>query len=505
MKRLLLPILILSLINAGEQLDEQIVARIKVEAFQNSKIMETLSNLSDVYGNRLTGSPAYRESAQWCISQLAEWGIPAEMEAWGTLPNSWDYNYISVNMVKPDYVPIPAFPKAWSAGTDGKITGEPVFVRIDSPEDIENYRGTLEGKIVFNGDPREFTPHFTADAQRVSEDELLEQKAIITPNMKNIPGASWERYSSWLGKTDTVAQFFADEKIAALVEPSSRDHGVIRVTRISSDSKFTDFFPALVISNENYGRIYRLQENEYPVEISIDLQTEFFGETTGYNVIAEIPGTDRKLKDQVVMIGAHLDSWHAGTGATDNAGNVATIMEALRILKKLDIQPRRTIRIALWEGEEQGYYGSTGYVTSHFADPATMTLKPEHANFSVYLNLDGGTGKIRGITLQRNELARDFFEACFAPFEQYNPMAVSVDAVSYTDHIPFDWVGLPAFDFIQDLIEYRTRTHHTNMDVYEAVIEEDVKYNAAIIAVLLYQAANRDEMIPRLELPSRTE
>jgi Zn-dependent M28 family amino/carboxypeptidase len=247
-------------------------------------------------------------------------------------------------------------------------------------------------------------------------------------------------------------------------------------------------------------------EKNIPVEIKAELQTSFYqDDSLGYNVIAEIPGYDRKLKKEIVMLGAHLDSWHAGTGATDNASGCAVVMEAVRILKSIDVKPRRTIRIALWDGEEQEYYGSRGYIKNHFGDAGTMQLKPDHDNFSVYFNLDNGAGKIRGIYLQNNDSARPIFEAWLRPFHDLDATTVTIRETTGTDHIPFNEIGLPAFQFIQDELDYDTRTHHTNMDVYEHVLAGDVMQASAIMASFVYHAAMRDEKIPRKPLPAKKE
>ncbi len=501
MKKISFCLLIVSVIYAQNAVDDQIVARIKMEAFQNSQVMETTSWISDVHGGRLTGSPTYRAAADWCVTRLNEWNIDAHLESWGTAESSWSYEQAEAFITKPYPSQLIAYPLAWSAGTSGPITGQPVFVNIESVSDIEAYRGSLKGKIVFNGTLGEANPHFTADAERMDDSELETERSLVTPNLRNLPSKSWQRYLKWTTATDTIAQFFAEESIAVLVTPSSRDHGVVRLTSISYDQQYAGAYPAIAIPREHFNRILRLDSLAIPVELKIAVDAEILDSATGYNVIADIPGTDRKLKDEVVLLGAHLDSWHAGTGATDNGGNCATLMEVLRIIKKLDLKPRRTIRIALWDGEEQGFYGSVGYIRKHFGDPATMELLPEHEKLSIYLNLDGGCGKIRGIYLQGNEMARSFFETGFEPFNYLGVGTISTDMVTSTDHMPFNWIGLPGFDMMQDLIEYWTRTHHTNMDVYEAVLEEDVKINAAVMTTLAWQAANREEKIPRVALP----
>lgn len=502
MKRIFFFILIISVIFSQDILDDQVVARIKMEAFQRSQVMETLSRISDVYGGRLTGSPTNRAAAEWCVTQLNEWGINARLESWGTINSGWSYEEVDAWIIKPHPGQLIAYPLAWSASTPGPITGQPVFVNIETGTDIEAYRDSLKGKIVFNGTLGKANPHFTADAERMEDSDLETERSLVTPNLRNLPSKSWKRYLKWTTATDTIAQFFKEESIAVLVSPSSRDHGVVRLTAISYDQQFAGAYPAIVLPREHFNRILRLNNLEIPVELRIDVKAKILDSIPSYNMIAEIPGNDRKLKDEVVLLGAHLDSWHAGTGATDNSGNCATLMEVLRIIKELDLKPRRTIRLALWDGEEQGFYGSVGYIKSHFGDPSTMALLPEHDKLSVYLNLDGGCGKIRGVYLQGNEMARSFFETGLEPFAYLGVGTISPDMVTSTDHMPFNWIGLPGFDMMQDPIEYWTRTHHTNMDVYEAVLEDDVKINAAVMATLAWLAANRNEKIPRVTMPT---
>ncbi|TFG98822.1 MAG: M20/M25/M40 family metallo-hydrolase, partial [Calditrichales bacterium] len=297
--------------------------------------------------------------------------------------------------------------------------------------------------------------------------------------------------------------FLENENIGVILEASEREHGTARVYRGGSyDLDKEPGLPNLVVSNEQYGRLYRIAKKNIPVNLNINIQNKFYEEdTVAFNVIAEIPGTDKKLKKEVVLLGGHLDSWHTGTGATDNAAASAVMMEALRILKALGIQPKRTIRLGLWSGEEQGYLGSRGYLAKHYGESLTMELKPEHKDFSVYFNLDNGAGKIRGIYLQGNDAARPIFEAWFKPFNDMGAETVTIQNTSGTDHIPFNQLGLPGFQFIQDPIDYMNRTHHTNMDVYEHVIAGDVIQSAIIVATFAYHAAMREGQFPRQPLP----
>ena len=285
MKRFSLVLILLSTLFSQNTVDEQVVARIKIEAFQNSQIMTTLSRITDVYGGRLTGSPTYLEAANWCVNQLVEWNINAQLEPWGVVKNGWTFDDVAVKVTSPYYFPVIAYPKAWTSGTAKPITGQPVLIDIQDSKDVEQYRGQLKGKIIFNGKPDSANPHFTADAQRMQADEQDELKTLMTPDEYYIPGASWKRYSKWLTTTDTITQFFAEESIAVLIEPSERDHGVVRLTRQTHDPNYVNAFPAIVIAREQYGRIYRLIENEFEVELNINIKTTDYADERWINKV----------------------------------------------------------------------------------------------------------------------------------------------------------------------------------------------------------------------------
>lgn len=491
------------LARAQETLDHQVIARIKMEAFQNSKVMETAFYLTDVHGPRLSGSPNYKAAAEWSRNRLTEWGLAnARLEPWGTLGPGWSMRKVSIEMVEPQYMPIIGYPKAWTPGTKGTVSGQPIIIEVRSKADFDKYRGKLRGAIVMNGRPGGPNPHFTADARRYTEQDLTSRSEAIHPGPTRSYAEMLESRRRRLAELDEINKFFFNEGIAALIEPSERDHGVVRVGRQSYNLNPEESFPALVIAREHYGRIVRLLERKIHVRLDINVQIETHTEdTNGYNVIAEIPGTDPKLRDEIVMLGGHLDSWHAGTGATDNAAGCAVMMEAVRVLRAIGVRPRRTIRIALWGDEEQGLLGSTGYMRKQFGDLETGKLLPGHERLSAYYNLDNGTGRIRGIYLQGNEAVRPIFEAYLRPFNYLGAFALTTLNTTGTDHLSFDGIGLPGFQFIQDQIEYNTRTHHTNMDVYEALLEDDLKQSAAIIATFVYHTAMRDERLPRKSMP----
>jgi carboxypeptidase Q len=396
-----------------------------------------------------------------------------------------------------------AYPKAWTAGTNGVISGQPMLIDVKNEEDLEKYKDSLANRIVMIGKPREFKMKFEAEAERLNEEDLEELARAPEPGAKPEwwgEREKWQQYRRLQKKLREMAQ---QQGAALLLQLSEREHGTVRLTEGGShDLNAAIGPPALVVAVEHYGRISRLLERKIPVTLRAEIQTRFYDQdSVGFNVIAEIPGTDKKLKQEVVMLGAHLDCWHAGTGVADNGGCCAIMMEVMRILKTIDARPRRTIRLALWSAEEQGYLGSRGYIAKHFGDRKTMNLKPEHADFSVYFNLDNGVGKIRGIHLQGNDAARPIFESWFMPFNDMGAATVTIRNTGGTDHIPFNEIGLPGFQFVQDDLDYMPRAHHTNMDVYERAIPGDVMQNVAILTSFVYNAAMRDEKIPRKELP----
>lgn len=490
---------------ANEPIDEQMISKIKIEGFQNSMVMETAFYLTDVHGPRLSGSPNFKAAANWCQQRLSSWGLGnARLEAWGTFGPGWSAKKWSVEMTSPQYQNILAYPMAWTPGTRGVVAGSPVLVEINSKADFDKYRGKLRGAIVMNGKSRGPNQHFTPDARRLADEDLANRSKAIEPGPPKSYAEVIKDRQTRRADAAEITKFFLDEGAAALLEPSERDHGVLRVTRQSYNLKTAENLPALVVAAEHYGRIVRLIERRIPVRLEVSLETQVHGEdTNGYNVLAELLGTDPGLKDEVVMLGGHLDSWHAGTGATDNAAGCAVMMEAIRILASIGARPRRTIRIGLWGEEEQGHLGSLTYVRKNFGEPETGRPLNGHEKLSAYFNLDNGTGKIRGIYLQGNEAVRPIFEDYLKPFHYLGATVVTAANTTGTDHQSFDAVGLPGFQFIQDPIEYQTRTHHTNMDVYEALVEDDLKQAAVIVASFVYHTAMRDEKLPRKPSPKQ--
>ncbi|HEY1909823.1 MAG TPA: M20/M25/M40 family metallo-hydrolase [Vicinamibacterales bacterium] len=491
---------------AQEPVNDAVIAQIKSEAFQQSAVMDTLSWLSDVHGPRLTGSPTLRAAAEWARDQLTKWGmVNAALEPNGTTSRGWSIDRFSIEMTAPQYMRITGYPRAWSPGLSTPLSATPVVVEVKSKDDFDKYRGKLRGAIVMNGRPEISDIGFQPEAKRETDDDLKKMEGQIDPAPASVPAASksyWDEEDDFvkaLAKQKEIYEFFAKEGIAALVSPSSITEDVR--TDGFYDHIWHPVYPGFVISREHYGRIVRLLDRKQPVTLSLSLVVRQVDSVEGFNVVAEIPGSDPRLQSEMVMLGGHLDSWHSGTGATDNGAGCAVAMEAMRILKAIGVKPRRTIRVALWTGEEQDYFGSMGYVARHFGDIKTMALKPEQAKLSGYFNLDNGSGRIRGVNLQGNEAVRPIFEAWLRPFNYLGATTLTTLNTGGTDHIPFDAIGLPGFQFIQDPLNYESKVHHSNLDVYEEAVPDDLKQASAILASFVYHAAMRDGMLPRKPLP----
>ena len=490
-------------LTAAEPVDQDAIARIKVEGFQHSEVMDTLSWLADVYGPRLSGSPNLQKAGEWARDRMTHWGlVNGALEPYDTMYRPWSTDGFELAMVQPTYMRIYGYPMAWSPGTPAPLVGTPVLVDVQSKADFDKYRGKLRGAIVMNGKPPVREIGFQPEAKRLTADELAKQSGEINPGEPASLSREEEDFNTQLDKMIDVLKFFAAEGVAAVITPSSIPEDV----RVSGyyDHKWHVPFPSFVFSREHYGRVMRMLERKQPVTLSLRLSATLGPEVRGFNVVAEIPGTDPQLRNQVVMLGGHLDSWHTGTGAVDNAAGCAAAMEAVRILLATNLKPRRTIRVALWTGEEEDYFGSVGYVKQHFGDPATGERRPEHAQLAAYFNLDNGSGRIRGINLQGNEAARPIVAAWLEPFRYLDAATVTTRNSGGTDHMLFNAVGLPGFQFIQDPLNYDTRAHHSSLDVYEEAVPDDLKQASVIMASLVYHAAMRDEMLPRPPLPRPT-
>jgi hypothetical protein len=483
-----------------ENVDFDSVYRIKEEALspQKSKVMEIESYLTDVYGPRLTGSPNLKEAADWAQKTMKEWGLANVHTESYPFGRGWQNMRFTANAVSPRAYPLIAFPKAWTPGTNGPLTAEAVMAVIATDADFEAFHGKLRGKCVLTTSMREVDAHFESLGHRYTDTEL----ADIARQPAASGGRGRGNFLAQQAFARKRTQFFLDQGVAAVLEASTRgDGGTIFVQSGGSYDAKQPAHPAeIVLAVEHYGRIARTLEKKIPVTLQFDIENKFFdADLNAFNITAEIPGTDKA--DEIVMLGAHFDSWHSGTGATDNAAGSAVMMEAMRILKQSGLKLRRTVRIGLWTGEEQGLLGSRAYVREHFADPATMQLKPEHSKLAGYFNVDNGTGTIRGVYLQGNEAVAPIFSTWMEPFRNAGMTTLTIRNTGGTDHLSYDAVGLPGFQFVQDPVEYDTRTHHSNQDVYERIQAQDMMQNAAIVASFVYNTANRDEKLPRKPLP----
>jgi carboxypeptidase Q len=495
-----------------ERVNQRAVTRIKNEGLNNSKVMETLFELTDVNGPRLTGSTGMRNAELWAKKKLKGWGLKhAQIEPWGGFGKGWEINKCYVAMTVPYYQSLIAVPRAWTPGTNGLTSGKAIWMKVDSMPDLRKYVGKLNGKIVVLSTMKVETKiNFTADAKRLTEEDLeklaqdppKDEPAVANANQKPKAPQPLSR-AAMQALRRSIDSFLIEEGAVAVLSGGRGTMGTVFTSNGSSRAwNAKRVLPELEMNYEHLALLIRLLDAGKKVNIEMDTRTTFLDvDSTESNVVAEIPGVDPELKDELVIIGAHMDSWHASTGATDNGTGVAVMMEAVRILKALNVQPHRTIRIVLWSGEEQGLLGSRAYVKNHFADRMTMELKPAHAKVSAYYNLDNGAGKIRGIYMQGNEELRPIFQAWLQPFSELGASTLTIKNTGSTDHISFDEVGIPGFQFIQDPLEYGTRTHHTNMDSYDHVNEDDLKQASVIVASFVYNTAMRADMLPRKPLP----
>jgi len=515
---------------ASEQLDYPTIAKIRDEGLNHSQVMDHISWLSDVYGPRLTGSPAILQASDWVLKKFNEWGLAnAHRETW-PFGKGWALVRFSAHMIEPQVQPLIGFPGSWTPATKGTIVADVVCVQIESEADFEKYRGKLAGKIVLTQPERSVPMLDGLIVHRMTGKDFAEAETTPVPRRpargRGADNAADDDEASGRGAQQAfaakTAQFLKAEAVVAVFNRGSDTIMSSVGSNLSTEQQRTDGgtifpigngsrgadagagLPTVTLAIEHYNRMVRVLGKGIPVKVELNVETTFFDETTpnGFNTIAEIPGTDPKLKDEVVMIGAHFDSVAAATGATDNAAGSGAMMEVMRILKAVAAKPRRTIRIALWGGEEQGLLGSRAYVREHFADPATMILKPEHGNLAAYFNSDNGTGRVRGIWLQSNTAVQSIFEQWMKPLTDLGVLAVGPRSVTSTDHVAFDAVGLPGFQFMVDRLEYNSRTHHSNMDVFDRVQRDDMIQQATVIAVFTYNAAMRDEKLPRKSLPS---
>lgn len=523
-----------------ERVDLGIVDRIKAEAFNNSKVMDHLYQITEAHGPRLTWSAGYQEAANWAAAEFKRMDMEnVRLEKWAPAGRSWTLQQSSVELVEPRFQVLSATPLAWSASTNGPVSGELVLAPFtatfrDGPkkyvEALKAYQakwsGKLRGKIVLLNAPRvpepqtkpQFRRHTAAElsdlenapdpaaklsAKTLEELDWPESPDDIGKFFSSLPNALMEQlYDLYDEAVADRASFLAKEGAAGVLLADQRAHEGLLFAEAAGSFKSSDTMapPTFVVTAEQYDRIARAIEKKLPMGVRLNLKAAVSDrDADGLNIIGEIPGGSKK--DEIVMIGAHFDSWHSGTGATDNGAGSAVMMEVMRILKALNLQLDRTVRVGLWGGEEEGLFGSRGYVREHFADPKTMKVTAEHAKLSGYFNLDNGSGKIRGVYLQGNDAMRPIFGAWLAPFRDLGVSTISIRNTGGTDHLSFDAVGLPGFQFIQDPLDYGTITHHSNMDTYDHAVAADLMQASAVIATVVYEAANRKEMLPRRELP----
>ena len=515
---------------AAEPVDWEAVNRIRDEGFHHSQVMATARELTEVIGARLTGSPGMARANEWTRDRLAEWGLEnARLEPWGPFGRGWSFDRVSAHLVAPFPIPLVALPQAWTPGTDGPVRGELLRVTLEDEEDLEEHRGKLAGKVLLLDEARALGDWEAPMVHRHDPDGLEALQEFEIPAEESAPWRERAR-KRWRFRKP-LNEFLAAEGVVATIRVSSRDAGLVRVGGGGSrEPGESPGVPGLVMAVEHYNRLARLaeaagggEEADAPAApapvVEIDVVARFHDDDPmAYNTLAEIPGGD--LAGELVMAGAHLDSWHGGTGATDNAAGSAIVMEAVRILAALGIEPRRTIRVALWSGEEQGLLGSYAHVEEHFAvraasaDPdeqdlpvrlqegrGPLALKPAHPDLSAYFNLDNGGGRIRGIYTQENAAVAPIFEAWLEPFHDLGAKTVTLNNTGGTDHLPFDRAGLPGFQFIQDMRDYETLTHHTNADTFDHLDREDMIQASVVLASFLYHAAMRDEPLPRKPLP----
>ena len=463
---------------AQEPVDLDMVSRIREEGLNRSQVMQVFDQFVVVFGPRLTATPACNAAAEWAREKLAEWGLSnSHLESW-EFGRGWTLEDFSIEMLKPRYLPIIGYPRAWSPSTQGMLTGAPVMLAGLSTDELSEYQGKLRSSIVMT---RPIESRFIREDR---EPPILNPPRGFKDDLNRQQGSARR----------ALATLVRNENAGVTLEPSRGEHGTMFVLgRDSGD----EAVPSVVVAAEHYNTIARLLERGIEVELAVEVRSKFHEtDTNGYNVIAEIPGTDPLIGDEVVMVGAHYDSWHSSPGAADNADGCAVVMEAARILMELGVKPRRTIRFALWGAEEEGLLGSREYVERHLAGDDNSEARDR---FSIYFNLDPGGGPIYGFFLEGNEAIRPIFEAYLQPFEDMGAANLTMEGIGSTDHVPFIRAGVPGFQAIHDFVDYDVKIHHTNMDTYERIREEDLKQASVVMASMLYHSAMRDQKMPRAD------
>jgi hypothetical protein len=524
MKKIVLTLLGLSVSTAYASNDLDIANQIRAEGFYNSQVMHTLEQLTDNIGPRLSGSPQMKKANDWTLDKLKSWGLSkAYLDAYD-FGRGWSHDSASIELLSPREVSLHGIPVAWTPGTKGNITGDVVIFDAASEADLAQYKGKLKGKIIMMGAGKNIDEPENSVFKRYDSGELSKLKDFdVMRGPSHSPWVSADRRDGAMQRYNFRQQlnrFLKQEKVAGVIYRSWRQGGLINV--FGQDHRVGKTFPvpAIIIEAEHYNLMSRMIDNGKTPKLSLNIDARFHDEDrNGYNTIAEITGSDNE--PEIVMVGGHLDSWHASDGAVDNGAGVAVSMEAMRILSTLDFTPKRTIRIGLWSGEEQGLFGSAAYVDEHFAtrpkpeDKNERALpnylwknqgwpietKPDHEKFSVYFNMDNGSGRFRGIYTEGNVAAKSVFGNWFSPYSDLSTGTITNKSTGGTDHESFDDVGLPGFQFIQDKLDYGSRLHHTHIDSIDHVVEADLKQASVILAGFLYKAAMAEERMPRKPMP----
>jgi carboxypeptidase Q len=473
-----------SLLGAQESFDRAMVAKIRDEGLNRSHVWGMVDTLATVIGPRLTASPAFMRAATWARDHLSAWGLgDVHLEAW-PFGRGWEMDKFTLEMTAPRYAPMIGYPDAWSPSTNGDVVGTPLFIAGLSYDSLVKMRDKLKGAIVMT------QPLMTTF---IREDRINPTAPDAPPSVA--PGVTVRAGRGGRGgqsEAQRIAVLLHDAGVGAVLKPSRGEHGTIFLQTRDAGAIGV---PTVVVAGEHYNNLIRLLEDHIPVKVRVNVQGRYFTrDTSGYNIIAELPGSDPALRDQVVMIGAHLDSWHAATGATDNADGAATVLEAMRILQAVGAKPRRTIRVALWGGEEEGLFGSKAWVAQHLAGDANKAAREK---MSMYLNIDPGYGLIYGFYMEGNDAAKAIFDAWLEPFKDLGARKNVIAGIGNTDHLSFIAQGVPGFNPVQEYAGYDVRIHHTNMDTMERMKPDDVKEAAIVFATFAYNAAMRDAPIPR--------
>ncbi len=502
---------VVSVPSAQEKIDRDIYWKIRREATDNSRILRTLHFLTDVYGPRLTGSPNLKAAQDWVVKETTAWGLKnAHLEPWSFGHPGWANEKLSVHVISPIKDSLVTEALAWTPGTNGPVTAQAVQIVVppQPTKDVltkffDDNRARVKGRIAMVGAATEVRVTILPPLKRREDNDVRAQYDPAAPAGGGFPGGGGPggppnpNVVPAAQVAEQLDQFLVAAGAVGRVNDAGREHGQIRAFN-NRTFDVAKAVPTVVMRNEDYGRLSRLIADGRTVELELDIVNRSYPEgATAYNVVAEIPGTDKG--QEVVMLGGHVDSWHSATGATDNAIGCATMLEAVRILNAIGVKPRRTIRVALWSGEEQGLLGSQAYVKEHFG--MVENAKPEHANFAGYFNIDSGTGRARGMSVFGPAEAASILREATRPFEDNGFFGVSATQSRRrggTDSTSFNEAGLPGIGVQQDPIEYNSHTWHTNLDTYERIIEDDARQSAMVIAAAVYHLAMRDEKLPRL-------